>query len=195
MQYFFLKWILQNHSNHGWPWSAPHVHRIQRVTALMGKNATPKFSDPKTIATYLGETIGTHYSAALRAAEAYGKHLAASRDQLLQETFEGDGLRAFWVAMMKSEQLRSWSPGDLKRLGTAPTHYFYDFLDTADSVFERNYRDVAEAQRKKLGHTEHAQCLRVLRDHKAEGLENHFAVQNKVGQWMQMIRVMGRYQE
>lgn len=195
MQYFFFRRTLREYQNHRWSWRAPYVNRNQRVYALMGKNVTPRFSDPKTIATYLGDTIGTHYSAALRAAEAYGKHLAASRDQLLQETFEGEGLRAFWQAMMKSEQLRTWSPGDLKRLGAAPNHYFSDFLDTADSVFERKYRDVPETQRKKLGHTEHAQCLRVLRDHKAEGLENHFAVQNKVGQWMQMIRVMGRYQE
>jgi hypothetical protein len=161
----------------------------------MGTDATPRFDDPGTIATYIGENVGTHYSSALRVVEAYGQHLAAVREQLLQERFEGDGLEEFWKAAIRSEQVQSRSRGAEKRLGTTPSFYFNDFLDTADSVFEKKYRDVPGEQRKKLGHTQHAQCLRVLRDHQAEGLENHFAVQNKVQEWKLMLRALGGYRE
>lgn len=154
-----------------------------------------QFDHPKTVASYLGETVGTHYSVALRAAEAYGKHLAAVRTSLLSERFEGDGLGNFWKEMMTSEQVRSSSPDVLDALRTTPSHYFSDFLDTADAVFRNRYEDVPQAQRKKVGQNQHVQCLRLLRDHKREGIEDHFAVQNRVAKWMQMIRALGAYQK
>lgn len=161
----------------------------------MAREISAQFDDPGTAATYLGESIGTHYSAALRAAEAYGRHLAATRESLLTESFDGQGLRNFWLDLIRSEQVRLKSPNVLKNLSTTTSHYFQDFLDTADAVYGRQYMDVTPEQRKKIGQTEHAKCLRILRDHSAEGLEDHFAVQNRVSTWMQLIRVTRRYQE
>ena len=154
-----------------------------------------QFDDPKTVATYLGEAIGTHYSAALRAAEAYGRHLAAARESLLQESYDGQVLRDFWVDLMKSEEVRVKSPKVMKSLGSTPSLFFQDFLDTADEVFGEKYKDAPPQKRKKVGHSEHARCLRLLRDHKSEGLPDHFAVRNRVATWMQMIRVAQGYRE
>jgi hypothetical protein len=161
----------------------------------MRKEASPHFDDARTVARYIGEAVGTHYSAALRAAEAYGKHLASHRESLVEDTFEGEGLGRFWGAVMESEQVRGIPRGAHEQLSTTPTLYFSDFLDTADAVFGERYRDAPESRRKKLGHTQHAQCLRLLRDHAAEGIRDHFTVQNRVATWMQMIRVMGGYRE
>lgn len=161
----------------------------------MAKEVIARFEDARTVASYLGEAVGTHYSAALRAAEAYGKHLAAVRDSLQEEPYQGDSLGKFWLEVMKSEQVQSTSPTVLRDLRRSPAHYFSDFLDTAESVFQRRYEEGSKAQRKKVGQTQHAQCLRLLRDHRAEGIENHFAVQNKVATWMQMVRALGAYQE
>jgi len=154
-----------------------------------------QFDDPRSVATYIGEAVGTHYSAALRAAEAYGKHLASTRESLLRETFDGRGLGEFWREVMRSEQVLSSSVAARKELALTPTHYFSDFLDTADAVFEKKYRDVPGSQRKKLGHSQHALCLRILRDHTAEGLKDHFAVRNRVTTWIQMIKATGGYQD
>lgn len=153
-----------------------------------------EFDSPDTVATYIGETVGTHYSAALRVAEAYGKHLAPVRDSLPEGSFKGEGLGRFWKAVTESEQIEV-SPKVLKALADDPSHYFSDFLDTADAVFVKRYKDVPRPQRKKVGHTQHAECLRLLRDHKSAGIQDHFAVQNKVAGWMKMIRMSGKYQE
>lgn len=161
----------------------------------MAKDIAAQFNDPSTVATSIGESVGTHYSAALRAAEAYGKYLAAEREALLLGTFEGKNLGAFWRELMRSEQLRIGSPKVLKKLSTTPSHYFFDFLDTADEVYQRRYKDVGEPLRKKAGQTEHAQCIRLLRNHIAEGMKDHFTVQNKIATWMQIIKILGGYQE
>jgi hypothetical protein len=161
----------------------------------MRKEAAAHFDDARTVARYLGETVGTHYSAALRAAEAYAKHLASKRKFLLDDTFEGDSLERFWKAVMESEQIRGIPLAARRELATTPTHYFSDFLDTADATFVERYRDVPNSRKKKLGHTQHAQCLRLLRDHVAEGIQDHFTVQNTVATWMQMIRVTGGYRD
>jgi len=161
----------------------------------MTREVNAQFDDPGTAATYLGETVGTHYSAALRAAEAYGRHLAAVRESLNGERFEGDGLGKFWGDLMKAEQVRLRSPEVLKKLSTLPSHYFLDFLETADAVYYRRYQDVPATQRKKLGQTQHAQCLRILRDPTAEGMQDHFAIRNRIATWMQMIKVMRGYRE
>ena len=161
----------------------------------MAKDIAAQFHDPSTVATSLGESVGTHYSAALRAAEAYGKHLAAEREALLVGTFEGKNLEDFWRDLLTSEQLRVGSSQVLKGLSTEPSHYFADFLDTADDVYRRRYGDVQGPRKKKSTQTEHARCLRLLRDHTAEGMKDHFTVQNKIATWMRMIRLLGGYQE
>lgn len=162
---------------------------------LIRNEASAQFDDARTVARYLGEAVGTHYSAALRAAEAYGRHLASTRESLLNETFEGEGLKKFWNAVMESEHVRSISPTAHEQLATTPDHYFADFLETAETVFGQRYQDVPEAQRKKLGHTQHASCLKLLRDHVAAGIPDHFTVRNRVATWMQMIRVTGGYRD
>ena len=92
-------------------------------------NIVAQFNDPSTAARYLGESVGTHYSAALRATEAYGNHLAAKRESLLSGIFEGQGLGDFWRDLLRSEQVRIGSPKVLQELSTTPSHYFFDFLD------------------------------------------------------------------
>ena len=82
----------------------------------------------------------------------------------------------------------------LQGLGTSPSHYFLDFLDTADQVFRKKYRDIPSSQRTQMMKAEHEQCLRFLRDHTAAGTD-HFTVQNKITTWMQLLRMAGRYQE
>lgn len=159
----------------------------------MGMEVVAQFDHASTVATFIGESVGTHYSAALRAAEAYGKYLSAVRESLLLENFRGDGLGHFWRDLMRAEQVQGASSTVLVTLSTKPSYYFSDFLDTADAVFGRKYQDVSEQQKKKIGQTEHAQCLRLLRDHNAAGMKDHFAVQNKVAGWMQMMRLMGTY--
>jgi hypothetical protein len=161
----------------------------------MSNQVVARFVDPATVAAYLGENVGTHYSAALRAAEAYGRHLAAIRGNLLSDTFEGERLGNFWRELLRSEQIRIGSPNVIRGLSSTPSHYFSDFLDTADAVYSRNYENVPPPQRKKLGHTEHAKCLRLLRDHQALGMRDRFAVQNKITTWMQLLRIVGGYQE
>jgi len=161
----------------------------------MATEVMAQFDDARTVASYLGEAVGTHYSAALRAAQAYGKYLAAKRDTLGAEPYRGDALAKFWVELMTSEQVQSSSPEVLVSLKSNPSHYFSDFLDTAETVFQEKYEEVGKDQRKKVGQNQHAQCLRILRDHKAEGIRDHFTVQNKVNFWMQMSRALGAYQQ
>jgi hypothetical protein len=91
--------------------------------------------------------------------------------------------------------VRIGSPKVLKDLSTYPSHYFSDFLDTADAVYRRKYLNCPPEQKKKLGHSEHEKCLRLLRDHSATGMQDHFTVQNRIATWMQMIRIMGGYHE
>lgn len=162
---------------------------------LMATEVTAQFDDPRTTATYLGEAVGTHYSAALRAALAYGKHLAGVSESLLEDTFEGEGLRKFWLDLIASEEVGGISPSVLATLSSTSAHYFRDFLGTAEAVYERKYREASPARKKKLGQTEHARCLRLLRDHKAEGLRGRFAVQNTVSKWMQLSRITRAYRE
>jgi hypothetical protein len=158
-------------------------------------NIVAQFNDPSTAARYLGESVGTHYSAALRATEAYGKHLAAKRESLLSGKFEGQGLGDFWRDLLRSEQVRIGSPKMLQELSTTPSHYFFDFLDTADDVYRRRYGGLPSSQGKRLCKTEHAQCLRFLRNHTGGGIPDHFTVQNKIATWMKLLRMMGGYQE
>lgn len=157
--------------------------------------ALAQFNDPSTAARYLGESVGTHYSAALRATEAYGRHLAAKRESLLSDSFEGESLGEFWSDLLRSEKIQLGSPKVLKELSTTPSHYFLDFLNTAEAVYEKRYRDLPSSKRKQLSKTEHAQCLAFLRDHGAGGARDHFAVRNKIATWMRLLRMMGRYQE
>ena len=161
----------------------------------MTRNLIAQCNDPSTAARYLGESVGTHYSSALRATEAYGKYLAAKRESLLSEIFEGEGLGDFWRDLLRSEQIRIGSPKVLKGLSTTPSHYLFDFLDTADDVYRRSYGDVPSSLRKKLGQTEHAQCLRFLRNHAGGGVGDQFTVRNKIATWMKLLRIMGGYQE
>jgi len=157
--------------------------------------ALAQFNDPSTTARYLGESVGTHYSAALRATEAYGKHLAAKRTSLQSETFEGESLGDFWRELLRSEKVRVGSMEVLRELSTTPSHYFLDFLNTAEAVYEKRYRGSPSSERKQGCKTEHAQCLAFLRDHSAGGARDHFTVQNKISTWMRLLRLMGRYQE
>lgn len=166
-----------------------------RIAPLMAREVHAQFDNPGTAATYLGEAVGTHYSAALRAVEAYGRHLAAIRGSLLGDSFQGDALGNFWKDLMRSEQVRLKSAKVLSQLSTRPTHYFFDFLETADAVYCRRYEDVPGPQKKKLGQTQHAQCLRILRDHTGEGMPDHFALRNRVATWMQMSKVLGAYRD
>jgi hypothetical protein len=161
----------------------------------MATEVTAQFDDPGTTATYLGEAVGTHYSAALRAARAYGRHLAGAREFLLQDTFQGEGLKNFWLELIDSEEVGGIPASVLETLSSTSGHYFRDFLDTAEAVYERKYREASPARKKKLGQTEHARCLRLLRDHKAEGLRGRFAVQNTVSKWMQLSRITRAYRE
>ncbi|MFC1791094.1 hypothetical protein ACFL0I_01335 [Gemmatimonadota bacterium] len=161
----------------------------------MGTEVGAQFSDPRAVAQYIGEAVGTHYNAALRAANAYAKYLAQERDSCAPEDLAEEGLGNFWLEMMRLEQVRQSTTAVISGLRTTPSHYFSDFLDRAEDVFVKRYKDVPEAQRKKLGHTEHQKCLQILRDHKAAGLETHFEVENLVTKWMQMIRIMGGYRE
>jgi hypothetical protein len=161
----------------------------------METNVIPQFHDPSTAAQYLGESVGTHYSAALRAAKAYGTHLAAKRERLLDGTYEGENLGAFWRELIKAEQVRLGSPRVLKGLATTPDHYFSDFLDTAEAVYLKRYKGSSSHQKKGQTKSEHAQCLRFLRDHSGSGKVDHFTLQNKISTWMQLLRMMGRYQE
>jgi hypothetical protein len=151
---------------------------------------TARFNDPSSTAKYLGECVGTHYSVALRAAEAYGKYLAERRESLLSETFEGEGLANFWRDLLRSEEIRLASPKVLRALSRNPTHYISDFLNTAEAVFHTRYKDGPSPQ---LGKVQHEKCLHLLRDHHAGGIRDHFDVQNKITTWMQLLRVLGEY--
>jgi len=175
--------------------STPHFIKNLRETPLMTKNITAQCNDPSTAARYLGESVGTHYSAALRATEAYGRHLAAKRESLLSGEFEGEGLGDFWRDLLRSEQVPIGSPKVIQGLSATPSHYFSDFLDTADDVYRKSYGNVPPSQRKKLGQTEHEKCLRFLRNHTRGGVPDHFTVQNKIATWMKLLRMMGGYQE
>ena len=154
-----------------------------------------QFDDPRTVALYIGDAVGTHYSAALRAANTYAKFLARKRDSGDPDALAEESLGSFWLEMMKFEEVRQSTTNVIHGLRTNPSHYFSDFLDTAEDVFEKRYRNVPEAQRKKLGHTQHQLCIQLLRDHKAAGLESHFEVENQVAKWMQMLRLMGGYRD
>lgn len=151
--------------------------------------------DPTTAARFLGESVGTHYSVALRAAKAYSTHLASNRRDLLEPTYDGEGLGAFWRELLRSEQVQIGSTKVLQGLSTEPSHYFHDFLETAETVYRSRYEDSSSNPKKSSGKSEHAQCLRFLRDHNSCGPVDHFTVQNKVATWMQLLRIMGKYVE
>jgi hypothetical protein len=161
----------------------------------MTKYLTPLFIDPASTARYLGETVGTHYSVALRATAAYATHLAAKRESLHTETFEGESLGNFWRDLLEMEQVEVGSPRVLKGLGRNPSHYFQDFLGTADAVFRSRYENVPVSQKGKSRKIEHSQCLRFLRNHNDGGIHDHFSVQNKVAAWIQLLKMIGKYQE
>lgn len=155
----------------------------------MATEVTALFNDPESLAAYLGENIGTHFAAALRAADAYARHLAGNQHSLRAESFPGAGLGAFWRDLVRAEEIRIGSPEVLKQLATKPRYYFAHFLDTADAVYGRSYEDVPQPQRKKLGHTQHAQCLSLLRDPDKTGMPDRFAVHNQVTLWSQMFKI------
>jgi hypothetical protein len=157
----------------------------------METEVTPIFTEPETLATFLGENIGTHYSAALRAADAYGRHLAGQQESLRAATFSGEGLARFWTDLIRVEDVRIGSTAVLKKLSTHPRYYFTHFLDTADAVYGRSYEDAPPQLQKKLGQTQHAQCLRLLRDPEGEGMRDRFMVQNWASTWSQMLRISG----
>lgn len=157
----------------------------------MGATAGTQFDDPRTVARHIGEAVGTHYAVALRAVDTYAKYLAKARDSGDPDALPEESLGNFWLEMMRLEEVRQSTPDVMYGLRTNPSHYFSDFLDTAEKVFEKCYKDVPEAQRKKLGHTQHQQCLQLLRDHRAIGLKNRFEVENQVQKWMQMFRLLG----
>ncbi len=161
----------------------------------MATEVAAQFDTPATVASYLGEAIGTHYSAALRAAEAYGKYLAAGRESLHSKRYPGDGLKKFWEEMMRAEQVEVSSPEVLQALKSDPNFYFSHLLDTAESVFRKRYEDVPPAQRKQIGQSQHQQCIRIMRDQDAEGIRDHFTVRNKVATWIQLIKAVGKYRE
>ena len=161
----------------------------------MGTEVSARFDSPGAVAAYLGDTVGTHYSAALRAAEAYGKHLAPQRKLLQEEKFRGDSLEKFWKEMMRSEQVKVSSSRIVKELGSDPSFYFAHFLDTAESVFIKRYQEVSPAQKKKIGQTQHRLCLQVMRDQEAAGMEDHFTVRNRVAAWIQLVKALGQYRE
>jgi hypothetical protein len=161
----------------------------------MATDIIAQFNEPETVARHLGETVGTHYSAALRAADAYGKHLARERNALCSGSIDGGGLGNFWRELVRTEGVRLGSIAVLKGLSTDPSFFFSEFLDTADAVYRRRYKDVPEEQRKRATNSEHAQCLRFLRTHPTEGRPDRFTVQNKVTTWLQLLRMAGKYQE
>jgi hypothetical protein len=161
----------------------------------MTTNITAEFNDPSVIARYLGESTGTHYSVALRAAEAYGRHLATDRDALRRERFDGESLGEFWRALLQSEQVRIGSLRALKQLSTRPEHYFSDFLETADAEYRKRYEDIEASRKGRQWKTEHAQCLRFLREHSSGKTSDHLAVRNKIQTWMQLLRITGRYRD
>jgi hypothetical protein len=161
----------------------------------MATDILAQFNDPESVARHLGETVGTHYSSALRAADAYGRHLAGKREALCSGSIDGDSLGDFWKELVKKERMRVGSLAVLNELSEAPILFFSDFLDTADAVYRKRYRDVTPAQRKRATNTQHAQCLRFLRTHPTEGTPDRFTVQNKVTKWMQLLRMTGKYQE
>ena len=161
----------------------------------MGTQTGAQFSDPQAVAKYIGEAVGTHYSAALRALDSYARHMAQERDHCDPEELPEESLGSFWQEMMRHEDVRQTTTAVIGGLKANPSHFFSDFLDMADTTFVKRYKDVPEAQRKKLGHTEHQKCLQLLRDHKAAGLPTHFEVENQVAKWMQMLRFMGGYRK
>jgi hypothetical protein len=161
----------------------------------MATDIIPQFDDPVTVARHLGETVGTHYSAALRAADAYGRHLAPKRESLSSGDIDRDSLGNFWRELVKTERIRIGSIKVLKELSTTPMHFFSEFLDTADEVYRKRYQDVSPAMRKSAMNTQHAQCLHFLRTHSAQGVPDRFTVQNKVTMWLQLLRMTGKYQE
>lgn len=155
----------------------------------MASGVSALFNDPETLANYLGESVGTHFSAALRAADAYGRHLAGNPPSPTGDRYDGEGLREFWKELIGLEQVTIGSPVVMRTLGTEPQYFFGKFLRTADAAYRKCYGDGSETQRKKLGHTQHAQCLRMLRDPTAAGMADRFAVQNQVTLWSQVFRI------
>ena len=161
----------------------------------MGTESGAPFDDSGSVARHIGEAVGTHYSAALRAADTYAKCLARGRDSGDPNALAEESLGNFWLEMMRLEKVRQSTPDVIKGLRTEPSHYFTDFLDTAEEVFEECYKDVSEEKRKKLGHVQHQKCIELLRDHRAAGLKSHFEVKNQVASWMQMLRLMGGFRD
>jgi hypothetical protein len=160
----------------------------------METTVVARLNDPSSAARYLGEAVGTHYSAALRAAKAYGTHLAGSRESLLKDEFEGSSLGDFWRDLIRSEQVRLGSPKVLRGLSKTPS-FFHDFLDAAEAEYRKRYKSGPSTRKKGTLKSEHAQCLAFLRESDANGPMAQFAIQNKVNTWMQLLRILGKYQE
>jgi len=161
----------------------------------MATDIIPQSNEPETVARHRGETVGTHYSAALRAADAYGRHLAGKRAALSSGDIDGESLGDFWKEMVRTENVRVGSFSVLTELSAAPILFFSDFLDTADAVYRKKYEDAGAGPRKKATNTQHAQCLQLLRSHSAEGTPDRFTVQNKITKWLALLRMTGKYQE
>jgi hypothetical protein len=161
----------------------------------METTATAYLKDPSTAASYLGESVGTHYSSALRAAKAYGTYLAGKRESPLKGGSDQDCLLSFWRELLKSEGLRIESPTVLKELSSTPSHFYDDFLGTAETVYRRRYPSSIPKRRGNAIKSEHAQCLKFLRDNESNGQLSQFDIQNKVRTWTQLLRIRGKYQE
>ena len=161
----------------------------------MATDLIAQFNEPSTAAKFLGDNIGTHYSAALRAAKAYGCHLAPRREFLQSESYEGESLGNFWRELIRSEGVRLGSLEVVKGLSSTPEHFFSDFLDTADSVFRKKYPHGSFTPGNTSGKTEHEKCLKFLRNHAAGEKVDHLKAQNNVATWTQLLRIMGRYQD
>jgi hypothetical protein len=158
-------------------------------------DTTARLNDPSTAARFFGEAVGTHYSAALRAAKAYSTHLADKRESLWEEEWEGTGLGDFWRDLIRSEQVRLGSPKVLRRLSTKPTFFVHEFLDTAEAEYRKRYEAGPATDKKGSLKSEHAQCLAFLRSSDANGPLEQFNIQNKVATWMQLLRILGKYRE
>ncbi|NNM05614.1 MAG: hypothetical protein HKO65_11055 [Gemmatimonadetes bacterium] len=161
----------------------------------MESTVIARFNDPSAAAKYLGETVGTHYSAALRAAKAYGNHLAGKRESLLSEEWEGTELGDFWRDLIRSEQVLLGSPKVLRGLSSTPAFFFQDFLPTAEAEYRRRYKRDTGTRKKGSLKSEHAQCLAFLRESDPGGPMARFTMEDKVTTWMQLLRIFGKYQE
>lgn len=161
----------------------------------MPTDVIAQFNDPSSAARFLGESVGTHYSAALRAAEAFGRHLAPARKALHERAIPGENLVGFWQEVLHNEGIRIGSHGLVKGLGATPDHFLNDFLDSADEAFRKRYSDAVSLTGRAPGKAEHENCLRFLRDDGSTGNQKNLVMRNKVATWLQLLRLTGGYQE